>query len=230
MVTLLSGMLQHHLNAVKGGERALSIAGARTHTFMATVWWGSSQTRQAPDKNPWRSFGNQLRNDQRRRRDVNCLLTPCSSYQSAPQAYQAQPKRTDKYSASHFKYPSISHLAASISDPHLHKMAGLERAVQDFYQVQSLNPLEWPADKNNDSDVSEDENVKKKINRRKSRYQALERAVSTRSSIIPGSESSASGVSNLVQRDEPDPLGTTDSVVQTLKRMGLPIQEDIRLR
>ncbi|KAK5660422.1 hypothetical protein OQA88_12965 [Cercophora sp. LCS_1] len=108
--------------------------------------------------------------------------------------------------------------------------AGFDRSLLDFYQIQSLNPQEWPNDKNNDSDVSEDETIKKKINRRKSRYQALERAVSTRSSIIPGSESSASGVSNLVQRDEPDPLGTTESVVQTLKRMGLPIQEDIRLR
>jgi hypothetical protein len=109
-------------------------------------------------------------------------------------------------------------------------MASLERSVLDFYQVSTPYPTEWPADKNNNSDVSEDESVKKKINRRKSRYQALERAVSTRSSVIPGSESSASGVSNLVQRDEPDPLGTTESVVRTLKQLGLPLQEDTRLR
>jgi len=81
-------------------------------------------------------------------------------------------------------------------------MAGLERTVLDFYQVSTPYPEEWPVEKNNDSDLSEEENIKKKINRRKSRYQALERAVSTRSSVIPGSESSASGVSNLVQRDE----------------------------
>ncbi|KAK4454419.1 exocyst complex component Sec5-domain-containing protein [Podospora aff. communis PSN243] len=109
-------------------------------------------------------------------------------------------------------------------------MAASERTVLDFYQVSTQYPTEWPAEKDKDSDVSEDESVKKKINRRKSRYQALERAVSTRSSVIPGSESSASGVSNLVQRDEPDPLGTTDSVVRTLKQLGLPLQDDTRLR
>ncbi|KAK3318605.1 exocyst complex component Sec5-domain-containing protein [Apodospora peruviana] len=109
-------------------------------------------------------------------------------------------------------------------------MADLERTVLDFYGVSTLYPVEWPAEKNIDSDVSEDEDKKKKINRRKSRYQALERAVSNRSSNIPGSETSGSGVSNLVQRDEPDPLGTTDSVVRTLKQLGVPLQDDSRLR
>ncbi|KAK1759262.1 exocyst complex component Sec5-domain-containing protein [Echria macrotheca] len=103
--------------------------------------------------------------------------------------------------------------------------SNLERTVLDFYQVSTPYPVEWPADKNNESDASEDESAKKKLNRRKSRYQALERAVSTRSSVIPGSEHSASGVSNLVQRDEPDPLGTTDSVVRTLKQLGLPLDD-----
>lgn len=109
-------------------------------------------------------------------------------------------------------------------------MADLERTVLDFYQISTLNPVQWPAEKDNDSDASEDEAVKKKANRRKSRYQALERAVSTRSSIVPGSETSGSGVGNLVQKDEPDPLGTTDSVVRTLKHLGVPLQEDVRLR
>ncbi|KAK3306970.1 exocyst complex component Sec5-domain-containing protein [Chaetomium strumarium] len=99
-------------------------------------------------------------------------------------------------------------------------MADLERTVLDFYQISTLNPGQWPAEKDNDSDA----------NRRKSRYQALERAVSTRSSIVPGSENSGSGVGNLVQRDEPDPLGTTDSVVRTLKHLGVPLQDDLRLR
>jgi len=108
--------------------------------------------------------------------------------------------------------------------------ASLERSVLDFYGVSSPYPIEWPADKNNESEGSEDEAAKKKLNRRKSRYQALERAVSTRSSVVPGSENSASGVSNLVQRDEPDPLGTTESVVRTLKKLGIPLQDDTRLR
>ncbi|KAJ4300282.1 Exocyst complex component S5 [Collariella sp. IMI 366227] len=111
-------------------------------------------------------------------------------------------------------------------------MADLERTVLDFYQISTLNPNEWPAEKDNDSDVSDDEAAaaKKKANRRKSRYQALEKAVSNRNSIIPGSENSSSGVSNLVQRDEPDPLGTADSVVRTLKHLGVPVQDDPKLR
>jgi exocyst complex component 2 len=110
-------------------------------------------------------------------------------------------------------------------------MGDLERTVLDFYQIPSLNPVQWPAEKDNTSDASEDEAAaKKKLNRRKSRYQALERAVSTRSSIVPGSENSGSGIGNLVQKDEPDPLGTTDSVVRTLKHLGVPLQDDLRLR
>ncbi|KAB5576453.1 exocyst complex component Sec5-domain-containing protein [Coniochaeta sp. 2T2.1] len=110
-------------------------------------------------------------------------------------------------------------------------MADLDREVLDFYGISTQYPQEWPAEKDNNTDGSDDEDPRKnKLNRRKSKYQALERAVSTRSSIVPGSESSASGVANLVQRDEPDPLGTTDSVVRTLKNMGLPMQEDTRLR
>ncbi|KAL2200597.1 exocyst complex component Sec5-domain-containing protein [Corynascus similis CBS 632.67] len=109
-------------------------------------------------------------------------------------------------------------------------MADLERTVLDFYQISTLNPVQWPAEKDKESDASDDESAKKKANRRKSRYQALERAVSNRSSIVPGSENSGSGVANLVQRDEPDPLGTTDSVVRTLRHLGVPLQDDVRLR
>ncbi|KAL2158950.1 hypothetical protein VTH06DRAFT_2980 [Thermothelomyces fergusii] len=109
-------------------------------------------------------------------------------------------------------------------------MADIERTVLDFYQIATLNPVQWPAEKDNESDDSEDEAAKKKANRRKSRYEALERAVSNRNSIVPGSENSGNGVGNLVQRDEPDPLGTTDSVVRTLQQMGVPLQDDVRLR
>jgi hypothetical protein len=103
--------------------------------------------------------------------------------------------------------------------------------VLDFYGVSTMMPTAWPAEKNDKTDDSDSEHEqKKKLNRRKSRYQALERAVSNRSSIMAGSEKSASGVSNLVQRDEPDPLGSSDSVVRTLKELGVPIQDDPRLR
>ena len=105
-------------------------------------------------------------------------------------------------------------------------MSDFERTVLEFYQVSTPYPDEWPAEKNT-SDVSDDEDKEKKakLNRRKSRYQALERAATHRSSHVPGSEKG-----NLVQRDEPDPLGTTDSVVMTLKRYGIPVQEDYKLR
>jgi exocyst complex component 2 len=111
-------------------------------------------------------------------------------------------------------------------------MANLERNVLEFYKLSTLYPSEWPAEKNEEEEASdeEDESFKRKAGRRKSRYQALERAVSNRASIVPGSENSGKGVGNLVQRDEQDPLGTTDSVVRTLDRMGVPVQDDTRLR
>lgn len=108
-------------------------------------------------------------------------------------------------------------------------MADLERSVLDFYQVSTPYPVEWPNEKDT-SDVSEDEEIKKKINRRKSRYQALEKAVSNRASVLPGQEKSANGVGNIVQKDEPDPLGTTESVVRVLRQIGVPVQDDPRLR
>ncbi|CAH0040883.1 unnamed protein product [Clonostachys solani] len=112
-----------------------------------------------------------------------------------------------------------------------------DRTILDFYQISTPYPSEWPDEKNkedSDNEKEEDDNKKdyKKPRRRKSRYQALEKAVNdrmSRISFIPGSESTG-GVSNLVQKDEPDPLGSTDSVVRTLKHMGLPMQDDPRLR
>ncbi|TQN72919.1 Exocyst complex component SEC5 [Colletotrichum shisoi] len=109
-----------------------------------------------------------------------------------------------------------------------------ERTILDFYQLPTPYPNEWPAEKNQ-SDASDDEGdvtdeKKAKLQRRKSRYQALERAVSDRRSTIPGAQSEKGGVGNIVQRDEPDPLGTTDSVVRTLRQLGVPIQDDPRLR
>ncbi|KAI1275672.1 exocyst complex component Sec5-domain-containing protein [Xylaria sp. FL0933] len=111
-------------------------------------------------------------------------------------------------------------------------MADFDRNVLDFYGISNLMPSTWPAEKNDklDDSDSDREQQKKKINRRKSRYDALERAVSSRASIVAGSEKSSSGVSNLVQRDEPDPLGSSDSVVRTLSDLGVPIQDDTRLR
>ncbi|KAH6692369.1 exocyst complex component Sec5-domain-containing protein [Plectosphaerella plurivora] len=110
-------------------------------------------------------------------------------------------------------------------------MGDYQRTVLEFYGLPNPYPTEWPAEKNV-SDGSDDELDKKttKLARRKSKYQALERAASDRRSTIPGSQSEKGGVGNIVQKDEPDPLGTTDSVVRTLRQLGLPVQDDTRLR
>ncbi|KAI1018331.1 hypothetical protein LB505_001277 [Fusarium chuoi] len=109
-------------------------------------------------------------------------------------------------------------------------MADTERTILDFYQIPTLYPTEWPAEKDLEDLDDDDEGEKNAaIKRRQSRYQALERAVSQRRSNIPR-EDDQGGVGNIVQKDEPDPLGTTDSVVRTLKHLGLPLQDDHRLR
>ena len=109
-------------------------------------------------------------------------------------------------------------------------MADQDRTIMEFYQIPTLFPSEWPTEKDISDSSDEEREKKKKLNRRKSKYQALERAVSNRASVVPGSEQAAKGgVGNLVQRDEPDPLGTTDSVVRTLRQLGVPLQDDLRL-
>src|SRR6187402_1062080 len=112
-------------------------------------------------------------------------------------------------------------------------MTDYERTVLEHYQLSTAYPVEWPAEKDM-SDASDDEDTKPvrngTIGRSKSRYSALERAASDRRSVLPGSQRSDNGVENMVQRDEPDPLGTADSVVRILRQLGLPVQEDPRLR
>lgn len=112
-------------------------------------------------------------------------------------------------------------------------MTDYERTILEHYQLSSPNPVEWPADKDQ-SDASDDEdgqNISSRPSRMsKSRYSALERVASDRKSYIPGSQKTGEGVENLVQRDEPDPLGSADSVVRILRQLGLPVQDDTRLR
>lgn len=111
-------------------------------------------------------------------------------------------------------------------------MTDYEKTVLEHYQLSTAYPVEWPAEKDL-SDASGEDDVKPRrngiIRRSKSRYSALERVSSDRRSI-PGSQRTGDGVENLVQRDEPDPLGSTDSVVRILRQLGLPIQDDPRLR
>ena len=111
-------------------------------------------------------------------------------------------------------------------------MADHDRTILDFYQLSTLDPDTWPAEKNEEQESSEDEDARKrkKIEKRKSRYHALERVVSDRRSIVSTASGTRGGAGNLIQKDEPDPLGSFDSVVRQLKQMNLPVHENASLR
>ncbi|KAL8653576.1 MAG: hypothetical protein Q9210_002015 [Variospora velana] len=113
-------------------------------------------------------------------------------------------------------------------------MTSDEHTLLNHYNINTLYPTAWPAEKN-ESDASGDEqstNMTKRLahSRSKSRYSALIRNGSDRRSLVPGSEKTGDGIENLVQKDEPDPLGGSDSVVRILRQKGLPVEEDQRLR
>jgi len=108
-------------------------------------------------------------------------------------------------------------------------MSDFERSIVNHYNLSTPFPVEWPTE----LDESDEEVVPGRgLNARKSksRYSALERSASDRRSVIPGSQKTDDGRANLVQKDEPDPLGGMDSVVAVLKERGLPVDEDTRLR
>lgn len=106
-----------------------------------------------------------------------------------------------------------------------------EPTILNHYNLSTLYPTAWPAEKD-ESDAS-DEDVpdhrKAELRRSKSRYSALERSGSDRRSLVPGSQKTGNGVENLVQKDEADPMGGTDSVVRVLRDKGIPVEEDSRL-
>lgn len=114
-------------------------------------------------------------------------------------------------------------------------MADYERTILEHYQLTTAYPIEWPAEKDNSDASDEEDNGGKAarngmMRRSKSRYSALERAASDRKSLLPGAQRGENGVENMVSRDEPDPLGSSDSVVRILRARGLPVQDDPRIR
>lgn len=118
-------------------------------------------------------------------------------------------------------------------------MTDYERTILDHYHLTTPYPVEWPAEKDNsDSSDEEGEETVEALRlqalpkRKKSKFSALEHVASDRKgrSLVPGSQKTGAGVENLVQRDEPDPLGSTTSVVRVLEQLGLPIQGDAQLR
>ena len=106
--------------------------------------------------------------------------------------------------------------------------------VLEHYGIRDNFPDEWPADKDKDSDNEEEPpalptKTALPVRRSKSRYSVLERRPGVRGSV-PGSQKTSDGVENIVQRDEPDPLGAAPSVVQVLRQRGLAVQDDAKLR
>ena len=108
-------------------------------------------------------------------------------------------------------------------------MNDLERNVVNHYNLPTAYPLEWPAELDQ-SDEDEPSSPGVGVRRSRSRYSALERSASDRRSALPGFQKTDDGRANLVQKDEPDPLGGMDSVVRALKQRRLPVEEDSRLR
>ena len=108
-----------------------------------------------------------------------------------------------------------------------------EHTIQNHYSLTNPFPTAWPTEKD-ESDASEEESTgsglsKTAVRRSRSRYSALQRNGSDHRSLVPGSQKLRDGHENLVQKDEPDPLGATDSVVRVLRQKGLPVEEDQRL-
>ncbi|KAL4738064.1 exocyst complex component Sec5-domain-containing protein [Aspergillus similis] len=98
--------------------------------------------------------------------------------------------------------------------------------VAHFYNLPSAYPEEWPAELD-DEDEEEGEALQRRGS--KSSYHVLDRSNSRRGPNL-GSMKGNNSRENLVKVDEPDPLGSTSSVLNTLKKRGLPVAEDSRLR
>ncbi|KAF9883723.1 hypothetical protein FE257_003015 [Aspergillus nanangensis] len=99
--------------------------------------------------------------------------------------------------------------------------------VANYYNIPSAYPEEWPAELEDD-DESETETQGRRGSR--SRYFALERSNSGYKGAHPGSFKGTNGRENLAQTDEPDPLGSSDSVLKILKKRGLSLDEESRVR
>ena len=105
--------------------------------------------------------------------------------------------------------------------------------VLNHYNIATPFPTQWPAEKDesdSDDDLPPNGVANSLLRRSRSRYSALERSGSDRRTLVPGSEKTGDGIENLVQKDEADPLGGTDSVVRVLRHKGIPVEDDQRLR
>ncbi|KAI9774499.1 MAG: hypothetical protein M1839_001687 [Geoglossum umbratile] len=123
-------------------------------------------------------------------------------------------------------------------------MAELDRSVLRHYNLSTSSPTTWPAEKDH-SDASDDETPQIKalpgssrpvqpkgqplFSRSKSkRYSVLERTTHRGRMQNPGLD--AISDEDERQKDEPDPLGSSDSVIRILRQRGVPIDKDAQLR
>ncbi|KAL1649951.1 Exocyst complex component S5 [Diplodia intermedia] len=107
----------------------------------------------------------------------------------------------------------------------------MERQLLEHYNLKTLYPSEWPAEKDEAEDSDDEPQPSRQstaIQRRRSRYSVLERTGSR--SSVPNTEKTKEGVDTLVQKDEADPLGNASSVVNVLRQRGLPVEDDLKLR
>ena len=104
------------------------------------------------------------------------------------------------------------------------------RDVMAHYNLPQPFPTAWPTELDESEDEEPAQHATVGVRRSRSRYSALERSASDRRTMLPGSQRTGDGRANLVQKDEPDPLGGISTVIQSLKQRGLPVDEDIRLR
>ncbi|PVH93862.1 hypothetical protein DM02DRAFT_540653 [Periconia macrospinosa] len=116
-------------------------------------------------------------------------------------------------------------------------MESMETKLLNKYNIPTLYPTSWPAEKDaqeNDSDAGSDDDGPPVMSARmgsvrKSRYSVLE-GPGGFSRKMEGVEKSKDGVENMVQKDEGDPLGMYPSVVQVLRSRGLGVEDDIKMR
>lgn len=98
-----------------------------------------------------------------------------------------------------------------------------EGALLAHYRLQNPFPQSW-------SDPIEEAQAKQRLQYRKStsRYSVLqEESVSSSLKGLVGGDLFSGGA---VKEDEPDPLGTADSVVRVLRQRGIHADDNVRLR
>ena len=123
--------------------------------------------------------------------------------------------------------------------------ADKERELLNKYHLTSLNPLEWPHQQDDDDSDETESDEETATNGNSTRqhakasaksqrslsntYKNIERHASIRSSLS-GTQKTPGGEDSLVQKDEADPLGRAPSVAATLRKRGLPVEENVKLR